>query len=159
MIFLCISSIMLTSIEFMASCKYLRFWNILTGVYLKRLLDSELVKSLWVSSCYQCLLFECCEKDCFWYFFRSPVKKLFRKSRFSIVSPYLNWALSDIFPENIWKFQRSFAVLSGSIFLWLYKGSSPNIASSYKWIQANWLTSIHPEIIRKPTVFWWFQRE
>ena len=35
---------MLTSIEFMASCKYLRFWNILTSVYLKRLLDSELVR-------------------------------------------------------------------------------------------------------------------
>ena len=35
--------------------------------------------------------------------------------------------------------------------------TSLNFASKIKWISANKLTSINPEFIRKPEVFWWFQ--
>ena len=38
-------------------------------------------------------------------------------------------------------------------------GYLPNFACNIKWIWANYLTSISPEIIRKPVVFWWFQGE
>ena len=39
------------------------------------------------------------------------------------------------------------------------EGSLPNFASDIKLIKANWLTSILTEIIRKLTVFSWFQGE
>ena len=54
--------------------------------------------------------------------------------------------------------ERKPSILICMIFHLLHLGSSPNFTSNIKQISANLLTSVPPEIIRKPLVFGWFQR-